>query len=400
VGRCHHPPVGPEQELAVDQPDEVASVASAAVPPMEASSVELDGVSKLFGDVTALRDVTLDARPGEFLVLLGPSGCGKSTVLRLIAGLEAPTAGVVRIGGREMNRIVTKDRDVAMVFQSYALYPHLNVRKNIEFPLRSRHVPREEIRDVVPRVATSLRLDGLLDRKPAALSGGQRQRVALARALVRQPRVFLMDEPLSNLDAQLRVEMRAELVELHRRLGITILYVTHDQIEAMTMGQRIAVLKDGVLQQLDTPEQVRDAPANAFVASFVGSPPMNILSGTVAELGGTGVTDGRLRVRTTGGDVPLGAEDTALVRRLSLTSVLVGVRPEDLSIETGGDVTATVSLVESMGRVHHVTCRLEDGRLVSVQRPMTRAPDVGDRVALSVRGPLHLFDAATEQRVS
>ena len=229
--------------------------------------------------------MTLDARPGEFLVLLGPSGCGKSTVLRLIAGLEAPTAGAIRIGGRAMNRVVTKDRDVAMVFQSYALYPHLNVRKNIEFPLRSRGVARDEIKEIVPRVATSLRLDGLLGRKPAALSGGQRQRVALARALVRRPKVFLMDEPLSNLDAQLRVEMRAELVELHRQLGITILYVTHDQIEAMTMGQRIAILKDGVLQQLDTPEQVRDAPANAFVASFVGSPPMNILSGSIIGAG-------------------------------------------------------------------------------------------------------------------
>ncbi len=400
MGHCHHPPVGPER--AVDEDAANPGTADVPVPPMEASSVELDGVSKLFGDVTALRDVSLDARPGEFLVLLGPSGCGKSTVLRLIAGLEAPSGGVVRIGGREMNRVVTKDRDVAMVFQSYALYPHLNVRKNIEFPLRSRHVPRAEIHDVVPRVASSLRLDGLLDRKPAALSGGQRQRVALARALVRRPRVFLMDEPLSNLDAQLRVEMRAELVELHRRLGITILYVTHDQIEAMTMGQRIAILKDGVLQQLDTPERVRDAPANAFVASFVGSPPMNILSGTVTETGpGTGAgAAGALAVRTAGGEVRLGEEDAALLRRLSLTSVLVGVRPEDLRIEAHGDVAATVSLVESMGRAHHVTCRLDDGRLISVQGAMARAPEVGDRVALTVQGPLHLFDPATEQRVS
>jgi multiple sugar transport system ATP-binding protein len=293
-----------------------------------------------------------------------------------------------------MNRVVTKDRDVAMVFQSYALYPHLNVRKNIEFPLRSRRVSHDEIKDIVPRVASSLRLDGLLGRKPAALSGGQRQRVALARALVRRPKVFLMDEPLSNLDAQLRVEMRAELVELHRQLGITILYVTHDQIEAMTMGHRIAVLKDGVLQQLDTPEHVRDTPANAFVASFVGSPPMNILRGALSE------SDGRLVAETVGGAVPLGDADAALVRRLSLSSVLVGLRPEDLRIDHGGDISATVSLVESMGRIQHVTCRLGDGRLIGVQGPEDVTVGVGDRIALSVCGPLHLFHPETEQRLT
>ncbi len=361
---------------------------------MEASSVELDAVSKSFGDVAALREVTLDARPGEFLVLLGPSGCGKSTVLRLIAGLEAPTAGAIRIGGRPMNHVVTRDRDVAMVFQSYALYPHLSVRKNIEFPLRSRGVPRDEIKEIVPRVATSLRLDGLLGRKPAALSGGQRQRVALARALVRRPKVFLMDEPLSNLDAQLRVEMRAELVELHRQLGITILYVTHDQIEAMTMGQRIAILKDGVLQQLDTPENVRDAPANAFIASFVGSPPMNILSGAI-----TGTGDD-LGVETAGGRVSLPPPDAALARLLSLESVILGVRPEDLRIERDGGIAATVSLVESMGRLQHVTCRLADGHLISVQGPEQKRLDVGDGIALSVAGPVHLFDPVSQARLS
>ncbi|HXP33768.1 MAG TPA: ABC transporter ATP-binding protein [Acidimicrobiales bacterium] len=382
--------MGPDQALDEEQ----AVAIDIEVPRLEASSVELEGVSKSFGDVTALREVTLDARPGEFLVLLGPSGCGKSTVLRLIAGLEAPTAGAIRIGGREMNRIVTKNRDVAMVFQSYALYPHLNVRKNIEFPLRSRGVPRDEIKEIVPRVAKSLRLDGLLGRKPAALSGGQRQRVALARALVRRPKVFLMDEPLSNLDAQLRVEMRAELVELHRQLGITILYVTHDQIEAMTMGQRIAVLKDGVLQQLDTPEKVRDEPANAFVASFVGSPPMNIMRGRI-----TGAAE-QLAVETVGGTVPLPAEGAALVRELKLESVLLGVRPEDLCVDAGGVIAATVSLVESMGRLQHVTCRLSDGLLISVQGPEQVAVEVGDRITLSVIGPLHMFDPVTQERLS
>jgi len=377
------------------QPERAAGEAAAfEVPGSEASSVELEGVSKTFGDVVALREVTLDATPGEFLVLLGPSGCGKSTVLRLIAGLEAPTAGSIRIGGREMNRVVTKDRDVAMVFQSYALYPHLSVRKNIEFPLRSRGVPRDEIKDIVPKVAASLRLDGLLGRKPAALSGGQRQRVALARALVRRPKVFLMDEPLSNLDAQLRVEMRAELVELHRRLGITILYVTHDQIEAMTMGHRIAILKEGVLQQLDIPEKVRDAPANAFVASFVGSPPMNIMTATVRD------SEGHMSLETVGGQVPLDAADVATVRRLSLTSVILGIRPEDLRISPEGPLRATVSLVESMGRLQHVTCRLSDGRLINVQGPEQAAVGVGDRVALSISGPLHLFDPVNETRLA
>ncbi len=384
--------MGPDP--ALQEVERLGGAPILAVPRVEASSVELERVSKAFGDVTALHEVTLDARPGEFLVLLGPSGCGKSTVLRLIAGLEAPTAGTIRIGGAAMNRVVTKDRDVAMVFQSYALYPHLSVRKNIEFPLRSRGVPRDEISDIVPRVAESLQLTPYLGRKPAALSGGQRQRVALARALVRRPKVFLMDEPLSNLDAQLRVEMRAELVDLHRQLGITILYVTHDQIEAMTMGERIAVLKDGVLQQLDTPETVRDTPANAFVASFVGSPPMNILSGTVSE------SEGLLRVETVAGRVALPAPDAALVRRLSLESVLLGVRPEDLSIDREGELAATVSLVESMGRLQHVTCRLVDGRLISVQGAEHVALSVGEEVALSVCGPLHLFDPVTQLRLS
>ncbi|MGA2931107.1 MAG: ABC transporter ATP-binding protein [Acidimicrobiales bacterium] len=383
--------MGPDQTL---QQAEVVDAPILAVPRIEASSVALEAVSKAFGDVTALREVTLDARPGEFLVLLGPSGCGKSTVLRLIAGLEAPSAGTIRIGGAAMNRVVTKDRDVAMVFQSYALYPHLSVRKNIEFPLRSRGVSRDDIKDIVPRVAESLRLTAFLGRKPAELSGGQRQRVALARALVRRPKVFLMDEPLSNLDAQLRVEMRAELVELHRQLGITILYVTHDQIEAMTMGQRIAVLKDGVLQQLDTPETVRDAPSNAFVASFVGSPPMNILAGAVSE------SEGELSVATVAGRVVLPAVEAALVRQLSLESVLLGVRPEDLSVDHDGDLAATVSLIESMGRLQHVTCRLADGHLISVQGAEHVALDVGDHIALSVCGPLHLFDPVTERRLS
>ena len=237
--------------------------------------VALDQVSKRFDDVAAVDDLTLDVADEEFLVLLGPSGCGKSTALRMIAGLEDPTSGTITIGDRVVNDVEAKDRDIAMVFQSYALYPHMTVRRNIEFPLRSRKVPAAERDQLVQDAAESLDLGELLDRKPAQLSGGQRQRVALARAIVRRPQAFLMDEPLSNLDAKLRVQTRAELVELQRRLAATIVYVTHDQVEAMTMGHRIAVLDHGVLQQVGAPQDVYARPANLFVARFIGSPPMN-----------------------------------------------------------------------------------------------------------------------------
>ena len=338
--------------------------------------------------MTALHDVTLDARPGEFLVLLGPSGCGKSTVLRLIAGLEAPSAGTIRIGGAAMNRVVTKNRDVAMVFQSYALYPHLSVRKNIEFPLRSpRGVPRRH-QGHRPPGGREPPADGLLGRKPAELSGGQRQRVALARALVRRPKVFLMDEPLSNLDAQLRVEMRAELVELHRQLGITILYVTHDQIEAMTMGQRIAVLKDGVLQQLDTPEigARRSRPTPSWPASS-GSPPMNILAGALSESGRRALRRHRRRAAWR---CPPPRRPSSGNCRSSPSSSACG--PRTCASSRDGALAATVSLIESMGRLQHVTCRLADGHLISVQGASTSPSTWATGVALSVCGPLHLFD--------
>src|SRR3984957_2719305 len=259
----------------------------------EAAAVGLENLTKRYGDPLAVDSLSLEVEPGELLVLLGPSGCGKSTALRLIAGLESPDAGNVRIGGHVVNDVDPADRDVAMVFQSYALYPHMTVRRNIEFPLRARHVPDSERDRLVSDVTRNLQLDSLLDRKPAQLSGGQRQRVALARAIVRRPRVFLMDEPLSNLDAQLRLEMRAELVELHARLGITLLYVTHDQTEAMTMGHRIAIMDHGVLQQLATPEKVHEEPSNAFVAGFIGFPPTNILPARLSEsTPGTGASGG------------------------------------------------------------------------------------------------------------
>ncbi len=248
--------------------------------------VALEHVSKRFDDVAAVDDLSIDVADEEFLVLLGPSGCGKSTALRMIAGLEDPTSGTITIGERVVTDVEAKDRDIAMVFQSYALYPHMTVRRNIEFPLRSRKVPAAERATLVQEAAESLDLAELLDRKPAQLSGGQRQRVALARAIVRRPQAFLMDEPLSNLDAKLRVQTRAELVELQRRLSATIIYVTHDQVEAMTMGHRIAVLDHGVLQQIGPPQEVYARPANLFVARFIGSPPMNTVAGRVDRIDG------------------------------------------------------------------------------------------------------------------
>src|SRR5450756_801282 len=243
--------------------------------------VGLEHIWKRYGDVIAVHDVSLEAKDGEFLVLVGPSGCGKSTTLRMIAGLDDISSGTISIGERVVNDLSPKDRDIAMVFQSYALYPHMNVRDNMAFGLKLRKTPKKEIQRRVNEAAEILGLGNLLDRKPKQLSGGQRQRVAVGSAIVREPKVFLMDEPLSNLDAKLRVQTRAEISKLHQRLETTFIYVTHDQTEAMTMGTRIAVMKDGVLQQLDTPQQLYDYPANIFVAGFIGSPAMNLFDATV-----------------------------------------------------------------------------------------------------------------------
>ena len=252
------------------------------VPEVTAAGVRLEGVSKSFrGGVEAIRDVTLHVEPGEFTVLVGPSGCGKSTLLRMVAGLEEVSAGRIFIGDDDVTNRMPQQRDVAMVFQSYALYPRMSVRRNLAFGLRMRRMPKEQRAQRVAEVAEVLGLEHLLDRRPGALSGGQRQRVAMGRAIVREPRVFLMDEPLSNLDAKLRVALRAELSLLHQRLGVTTIYVTHDQIEAMTLGQRVAVLRDGVLQQCDRPQEVYRRPTNLFVAAFIGSPAMNFVEATV-----------------------------------------------------------------------------------------------------------------------
>jgi multiple sugar transport system ATP-binding protein len=354
------------------------------------------GVTKRFDDVVAVDDLNLEIADQEFLVLLGPSGCGKSTALRMLAGLEDLSEGRIEIAFRDMTNVEAKDRDVAMVFQSYALYPHMTVRKNIEFPLKSRHVPKPDRDALVAEAARSLGLDALLDRKPAQLSGGQRQRVALARAIVRRPTAFLMDEPLSNLDAKLRVQTRAELIELQRRLSATFVYVTHDQVEAMTMGDRIAIMNEGRLQQVGPPQEVYDRPANLFVARFIGSPPMNTVSGVV--VGNT--------VEVAGTSMPLSEPLERAVRAAGCEAVVLGVRPEHLEIGealggSGGALQATVAAVESLGHERHVICRLDDGQMVIVRIASDEAvPEPGSTVRLAAEpGQLHVFDAATGVRI-
>ena len=356
--------------------------------------VALDQVSKRFDDVAAVDELTLEVADEEFLVLLGPSGCGKSTALRMIAGLEDPTSGTITIGERVVNDVEAKDRDIAMVFQSYALYPHMTVRRNIEFPLRSRKVASSERATLVQEAADALDLGSLLERKPAQLSGGQRQRVALARAIVRRPQAFLMDEPLSNLDAKLRVQTRAELVELQRRLAATVIYVTHDQVEAMTMGHRIAVLDHGVLQQIGAPQDVYAKPANLFVARFIGSPPMNTVAGRIDRV------DGGLVAQLPGGRVPVPAELVAAVEAAGMEEVVVGVRPEDLRFGNDG-LPATVSVVESLGHERHVVCRLDDQQLVIVRQDAHEAAPAEDTTThlVATGGGVHVFDPTSGDRI-
>ena len=369
------------------------------------SGVQFENVTKRFDDVVAVDAVTLDIVDQEFMVLLGPSGCGKSTALRMIAGLEEVTDGELRIGDRVVNDVEAKDRDIAMVFQSYALYPHMTVRQNIEVPLKTRHysvdgeaprkLQREERAERVADASRILGLDDVLDRKPGALSGGQRQRVALARAIVRRPEVFLMDEPLSNLDAKLRAQTRVELVELHRQLQTTIVYVTHDQVEAMTMADRVAVLDAGRLQQVGPPRTVYERPANLFVARFIGSPPMNTLPGTVH------VDAGAVSVEVAGGRLAVDVDGGLDGSVRDGLAVVAGVRPEHLRIGEG-PLAATVRAVEWLGHERHVYCDVDGDPIVvrdsdgdeTVTRP-------GDRISLAARpADIHLFDAVTTGRLN
>jgi multiple sugar transport system ATP-binding protein len=352
--------------------------------------ITLEHLEKRFGVVHVLRDFSLATEDGEFLVLLGPSGCGKTTCLRTVAGLETPDSGRILLDSRDVTRLEPRERDIAMVFQSYALYPHLNLYENIAFPLRVRKLAPAQLESRVRRAAERLGLGALLQRLPRELSGGQRQRVALARAIVREPNAFLFDEPLSNLDAKLRVEMRAELKRLQHDLGVTSLYVTHDQAEAMTLGRRIAILRDGVLEQLGSPDEIYSRPANLFVAGFLGSPPMNFLAGRIDAAARVFVADGLT--------VPL--DGAPLARLPGGASVTLGIRPEHIALSLApadGSIPGRVYVSESMGNenlvvitagTHHLNCRTAPDLRLDFEAPvwLRFRPDC-----------LHFFDASTQR---
>ena len=354
-----------------------------------------DGITKRFGSVAALRALTLEIPDGEFFVLLGPSGCGKTTALRIAAGLEEPTSGELYIGERDVTDVEAKERDVAMVFQNYALYPHMSVFDNVAFGLRMRKHSREEIATLVRGAAERLGIAALLERKPGELSGGQQQRVALGRAIVRRPQAFLMDEPLSNLDSRMRVQMRTELVRLHRELAGTFVYVTHDQVEAMTMGGRIAVMSEGELQQVGPPQDVYDHPANRFVAEFIGSPSMNILDATPAK------EQGRSGLRTADAFVELPDALAAAVAASGARQVVLGVRPEHLMPVDGEAATfaGTVDLVESLGSEQHVLVALRHGTVVA-RLPARPRVEAGAALQLGVASEhLHVFRGDSGARI-
>ena len=361
------------------------------------ATVTFDHVVKKFGDVTAMGDFNLEVQDGELMVFVGPSGCGKTTCLRMVAGLEEITSGTLKIGDRIVNDIAPKDRDIAMVFQSYALYPHMSVYDNLAFGLKLRKLPKADIDRRVKEAAETIQLTSLLERKPKELSGGQRQRVALGRAIVREPAVFLMDEPLSNLDAKLRVQTRAEIARLHQRLKTTIIYVTHDQVEAMTMGQRIAVMSQAKLQQVGTPRELYDHPANKFVAGFIGSPAMNFLS---AELTGSGES---AALSVAGITFPLPAHYREGVGATSGKKFTLGIRPEHLNVVPGDGQTAavqtTADVVEYLGNevlLHAMVAGVDVVALVGREHHVRP----GDVISLHI--PLdqfHLFHADSDLAV-
>ncbi|KQT48137.1 ABC transporter ATP-binding protein [Devosia sp. Leaf420] len=343
--------------------------------------MRLQNVRKDFGKVPIIHGVDLEISEGDFVVFVGPSGCGKSTLLRMIAGLEEVTDGSIEIGGREVTDLDPSLRGIAMVFQSYALYPHMSVRDNLGFGLSMANVPKDEIARHVAEAARILKLDALLDRRPGQLSGGQRQRVAIGRAIVRKPEVFLFDEPLSNLDAELRVSMRIEIARLHKELGNTMIYVTHDQTEAMTLADKIVVLREGRIEQVGSPREVYENPDNTFVAGFIGSPRMNLLNGTIA-----------------GKTIDI-AGSTILAHAHSLeghSAVIVGLRPEHLEVVTAEPCTlaATVDFSEYLGGIGYLYCQLADGQTVTVEQREGEDYKAGDRISLSWRPEkLRLFSA-------
>jgi multiple sugar transport system ATP-binding protein len=364
------------------------------------ADVKLEHVYKVYdGDVTAVKDFNLDIKDKEFIVFVGPSGCGKSTTLRMVAGLEEITKGDLIIDGERMNDVIPKDRDIAMVFQNYALYPHMNVYDNMAFGLKLRKINKQEIDERVRNAAKILGLEEFLKRKPKALSGGQRQRVALGRAIVRDAKVFLMDEPLSNLDAKLRVQMRAEIQKLHQRLQTTTIYVTHDQTEAMTMATRLVVMKDGVIQQVGSPKEVYDFPENVFVGGFIGSPSMNFLTGVLTEDGFFQMDEARLKI-------PEGKLKTLKDQLTVGKEVILGIRPEDihdepLFIESSPDtkINANIEVAEMMGSEIILYTKLSDQEVIA--RVDSRS-DVrgGDTIELAIdMNKAHFFDKETENRI-
>jgi len=364
------------------------------------ASVTYKHVTKRFGDVVAVNDLSIEIQDKEFLVFVGPSGCGKTTSLRLLAGLEEVDEGEIYIADRLVNDVPPKDRDIAMVFQSYALYPHMTVYDNMAFGLKLRKVPKQEIDRRVKEAAAMLGIEHLLDRKPKQLSGGQRQRVAVGRAIVREPNVFLMDEPLSNLDAKLRVQARAELSKLHQRLGTTFIYVTHDQVEAMTMGTRIAVLRDGVLQQLDTPQHLYDYPNNLFVAGFIGSPAMNFIDATLIE------EDGKMYADCRDFRVEIPAEKQPPLRSYLGKEVILGVRPEHIHDPeytppgiTPAFVEAKVEITELMGNEVNVFFATDHTSFMGRFDPRTKASTGMTMAAAFDMSRMHVFDKETEKAI-
>ncbi|HHX17297.1 MAG TPA: sn-glycerol-3-phosphate ABC transporter ATP-binding protein UgpC [Clostridium sp.] len=375
------------------------------------ASVKLKNIFKRYpGGVTAVNDFNLDIEDKEFIILVGPSGCGKTTTLRMVAGLEEITEGELYIGDKLVNDVAPKDRDIAMVFQNYALYPHMTVFDNMAFGLKLRKMPKDEIKRRVLEAAKILDIEHLLERKPKALSGGQRQRVALGRAIVREPKVFLMDEPLSNLDAKLRVQMRTEISKLHNKLQTTIIYVTHDQTEALTMGTRIVVMKDGYIQQVDTPANLYERPQNMFVAGFIGSPQMNFIdvkvektSGEKLEKGGEGVL---LRFGKNSVKLPEGKAKKLLSSEYIGKEVVMGIRPENLHdeavyLESMSDsvVTARVEVVEMLGSETLLYVVIDDIDFIARVNPRTKAK-VGDLIKIAFdANKIHLFDKETERTI-
>ncbi len=368
------------------------------------ASLSLKNITKTYsGGFTAVKDFNLDIEDKEFIIFVGPSGCGKSTTLRMIAGLEEISEGELYIGDQLMNDVVPKDRDIAMVFQNYALYPHMTVFENMAFGLKLRKVPKDEIKRKVTEAAQILGIEHLLDRKPKALSGGQRQRVALGRAIVREPKVFLMDEPLSNLDAKLRVQMRTEIGKLHNRLETTFIYVTHDQTEAMTMGTRIVVMKDGIIQQVDTPSNLYMYPCNVFVAGFIGSPQMNFIDVTVnCKPDGTYLTNGDFSVK-----LPEGKAKNADIQAYNGKEVIMGIRPEDIddseaAIAQNADCVTEVEidLTEMMGAETFLYFKVKDINFTARDNPRTTAKP-GQKIKLAIdANKIHLFDKETENVIA